>query len=660
MSPAPLTLALLACTDPTAETAAPADSHPPVESDTPPDSSETGPALETGETAHTGETADTSAAAPWNIVVVMTDDQRADTLWAMPTVTSEIVGLGVNFTNAHTSSPLCCPARAAFLSGGFSASDVGVLTNNEPNGGYSKLNDTLALAPRLYAAGWYTALVGKYMNQYAVDGRTYVPPGWSNWQATGSLRHYDDWDLIQGSSGASSSEGTLTTETRYETDAVFASAVGVAETAPEPFFLLVTPSAPHDPFEFDPAYAGMFDDFTYRDLAWDEADVSDKPAWVRAGGPMSEETIATIDAAARAQLRMLQSVDAGVASLLISLEARGVLDRTLIVYTSDNGYVWGEHRLLGKAVPYLPSVSVPLAVRGPGLAPSMVSGVVSANVDLAATIQQIAGISPHTEGKPLLDVLRGAATPDPGPRVLQGFEWSPMPWVAYETDRWRMTLWHTDEVELYDVVADPGEETNLAGAPPTESPFAEWLPLLTAARPLVQFGPASPPLLLGEPVSFQLTEQGGVAPFSWSVVKGALPDGLTLNAATGLISGTPTASGDFEARIMVEDSSPSPYDGKPHHFAVEYPFTVGAAAVHGRAKLERGAKGYQVRVALSRPADVVLRWGDDLSFDAASNRVQRPAFSGGDLDLVGVVPGRSVRWELTANGRVLGAGATTD
>lgn len=649
-----------ACTAPPEVTVSPPDSHSTVEAGTPPDSSETATTVETGETGHTGETADTAPPPRWNIVVVMTDDQRADTLWAMPTVMADLAANGVTFSNAHTSSPLCCPARASFLSGGFSASSVGVLTNHEPNGGYTTLDDTLALAPRLYAAGWYTALVGKYMNQYGLDGRAYIPPGWSNWQATGSLRYYDDWDRVRGSSGEVSSEGTLTKETQYETDAVFSSAVGLAERAPEPFFLLVTPSAPHDPFEFDATYATMFEGYSYRGGAYDEADVSDKPQWVQERLPLSEDSITALDETTRSQLRMLQSVDVGVSRLLAALEARGVLDRTMIVYTSDNGYVWGEHRLLGKAVPYLPSVAVPLVVRGPGFAPSIVPGVVSANVDLAATIQEVAGLSKHSEGQSLLGVLQGTATPDPGPRVLQGFEWSPMPWIAYETDRWRMTLWHTNEIELYDVLADPSEETNLAALPPSEAPYSEWLPLITAARPLIQYGPGSPPLLVGAPVSVQLTQQGGLAPYSWSVAAGALPEGLTLDAATGLISGSPTTSGDFTARIRVEDSSVSPYDGTPAGFAVEYPFTVGAAAVHGRARLERDAKGARVRLTLSRPADVILRWGDDLSFDSASNRVDRKAFAGGVLELAGVTPGRRVCWELSANGRVVGSGTTAE
>src|SRR3712207_6432541 len=117
-------------------------------------------------------------AAP-NVVLILTDDQRWDTLWAMPTVQRELVGRGVTFQNAFAVNPLCCPSRASFLTGRYSHSN-GVYSNVPPYGGVSWFDHTSTIATSLAAAGYRTAYIGKYLNGYLAD---FVPPGWHRWVA---------------------------------------------------------------------------------------------------------------------------------------------------------------------------------------------------------------------------------------------------------------------------------------------------------------------------------------------------------------------------------------------------------------------------------------------------------------------------------------------
>jgi hypothetical protein len=113
-----------------------------------------------------------------NFIVILTDDQRWDTLWAMPIVQEKLMARGVTFTNAFVTTPLCCPFRASFLSGGFYAHNTGVLTNALPNGGVSRFHDEETIATILQGAGYKTALMGKYMNGY-LKIAPYIPPGWT-------------------------------------------------------------------------------------------------------------------------------------------------------------------------------------------------------------------------------------------------------------------------------------------------------------------------------------------------------------------------------------------------------------------------------------------------------------------------------------------------
>ena len=121
-----------------------------------------------------------------NILVVLTDDQRWDSLWAMPFVQRKLADRGVKFTNVYATTPSCSPFRASFLSGGFLARETGVLTNRPPNGGVAAFFDERTLATILQEAGYRTGIVGKYMNRYSSIAPR-VPPGWD--QFTGvSLR----------------------------------------------------------------------------------------------------------------------------------------------------------------------------------------------------------------------------------------------------------------------------------------------------------------------------------------------------------------------------------------------------------------------------------------------------------------------------------------
>src|SRR5262245_11052409 len=122
------------------------------------------------------------ASGPPNVVVILTDDQRWDTLWAMPTVQSELVGHGVSFSNAFVVNPTCCPSRASLLTGQFSHT-TGVYRNRPPFGAFESFDDATTLATALHGGGYRTGLFGKYLNYYEQDDAGYIPPGWDRWVA---------------------------------------------------------------------------------------------------------------------------------------------------------------------------------------------------------------------------------------------------------------------------------------------------------------------------------------------------------------------------------------------------------------------------------------------------------------------------------------------
>ena len=404
------------------------------------------------------------AARP-NIVVVLADDQRWDTLSAMPTVQSELVAKGVTFSNSFTVNPLCCPSRASLLTGLYSHSTR--VYHNRGARGLRSFDERSSIAIPLRAAGYRTGLVGKYMNDYTT---TRVPPGWDRWVVfTGSMDAgqppgFFDYDL--------SVDGTLVSHgsapADYSTDVLAAEAQEfIRGSAGEPFFLLFAPFAPHHPATPAPRHAGAFPDLEpWRPPSYDEANVSDKPTWIKRRIRIDAQEAARLDALRGNQLRSLLAVDDAVGSILSTLEDEGRLANTVILYTSDNGHFWGEHRLTTKMAAYEESIRVPLVARfDPLTTAARTESRFVANIDVAPTIAKFAGIRRSFHGQSFRPLLAGAPTLWRKTFLIENLRLGVRnvpSYCAVRGGRWSYVALRSKEEELYDLSTDPDQLTNRA------------------------------------------------------------------------------------------------------------------------------------------------------------------------------------------------------
>ncbi|HEV3475580.1 MAG TPA: sulfatase, partial [Actinomycetota bacterium] len=338
------------------------------------------------------------------IVLIVTDDQRFDSLWAMPHVQRHLVSRGVTFANAFVVNPLCCPSRASLLTGGYSHS-TGVYTNRGFQAFRPHAPNTLATW--LQGAGYRTGLFGKYLNGYGPAGHAgYVPPGWDRWAVLAHNNgHYFDYDMnVNGTLVHHGSEAQ-----DYSTDVAAREAVAFIRETEGPLFVLLAPYAPHGPATPAPRHEGAFADLgRWRPPSYDEKDLSDKPAWMQTLPRLDGNERESIDEFRRRQYESLLAVDDAVDAVVRSLEETGRLGTSLIAYTSDNGFLWGEHRFAGKQAAFDESIRVPLVARydplitGPRVDPHLVL-----NIDLAPTVAALAGAvpPPATERVTLLPLL---------------------------------------------------------------------------------------------------------------------------------------------------------------------------------------------------------------------------------------------------------------
>jgi arylsulfatase A-like enzyme len=416
---------------------------------------------------------------PPNIVLILTDDQRWDTLWAMPYVQDLLVAHGVSFTSSFVVNPLCCPARASILTGRYSHS-TGVYSNKT---GFSDFDDASTVATWLEGAGYRTGLVGKYLNGYDQVDATYVPPGWDRWVAftsqTGQGMYYD-YDVSVD--GVNTHYGSDPGD--YSTDVLASYATDFIDTTPAgtPLFLYFSVKAPHFPAVPGPNHQTEFSDLPpWRPPSWNEPDVSDKPGWVQALPPLSTHDIDVIDGRRVDQYRTLLSVDDAVAGIVDALTAAGRMSNTMLVFASDNGWLWGEHRWDGKKVPWEESIRVPLVVRYDPMTPTpRLENRMALNIDLAPTFAALAGVpAPGAVGRSLLPVLPGGQVAWRSDFLVEnsvnsGGEDEVPTYCAVRNKTYLYVRYlATGEEELYPIKADPYELDNKALDPGYASALAQ-------------------------------------------------------------------------------------------------------------------------------------------------------------------------------------------
>jgi N-acetylglucosamine-6-sulfatase len=414
-----------------------------------------------------------------NIVLILTDDQRWDQLWSMPNVQHELVDKGVTFENAFVVNSLCCPSRASILTGGYSHT-TGVYSNNPPHGGFDSFrpDEHSTIATWLRKAGYTTALVGKYLNHYGAAGKAgYVPQGWSRWIALAidTVKYYDYPLNI---------DGTIVHYDHrprdYSTDVLANRAVKVIHKAKGPLFLYYAPSAPHGPANPDPRDVSRFRDMKpYRPPNYNEADVSDKPAWVQSLPSLSPEREATIDAFRRHQFQSLVEVDRSVGRIVQALADTHRLHNTMIVFTSDNGIAWGEHRWAGKKDAYEESIRVPMVIRYDAMGTTKrTNSNLVLNIDLAPTFAALAGVkAPNADGRSLVPLLDGTSSSWRTDFLIEHLkdQQAPIPtFCAVRSEGFLYVVYATGEEELYDLSQDPFELDNRA-TDPTELVMLEQM-----------------------------------------------------------------------------------------------------------------------------------------------------------------------------------------
>ena len=344
-----------------------------------------------------------------HIVFITTDDQTVNDMLAMTRTQAHLGDLGVSFENSYVAFPLCCPSRATYLSGQH-AHNHNVTANVPPDGGYAKLNDNQTLPVWLQGAGYRTIHIGKMPNGFG-DDPAYVPPGWRlpDGEFYGFLP--DPPSAYYGFKLNENGTPTQYEATDYQTDVYADLAVDaidrhLTDHPTRPLYLEVQFFAPHDPAEPAPRHAGYFAGAELpKDKSFNEKAFKDKPNWLRAVKRMGGGLQSKIQFRYRKRLESLLAVDEAVNAIVSKLAAEGILGETYVVFTSDNGYMQGQHRLhQGKFVAYDPSAKVPLLIRGPGIPAGETSKELVSNVDLVKTFLDISSGSPGitVDGRTLL------------------------------------------------------------------------------------------------------------------------------------------------------------------------------------------------------------------------------------------------------------------
>src|SRR3954447_20566917 len=368
-----------------------------------------------------GEKSHAASSKP-NVIMFTTDDQTLRDMVAMPRTQALIGNAGANFLHAYVSMSLCCPSRITVQTGEY-AHNHHVMGNTPPQGGYSVFNDKNDLPVWLQQAGYRTIHIGKMPNGFGTDtNETYVPPGWGPYSGGNGPGEF--YAFIKPASAyfdfALDENGVLKqySPDDYQTDVYGDLAVDridahFTDHAASPLYMQVQFFGPHDPADPAPRDAGAFATAPLPiDGSFNEKNVKDKPGWIRGISRFGPGLIAKIQTRYQHRLESLISVDEAIQKIVDELSVKGELDNTYLIFTSDNGFMQGQHRLhQGKFAPYEPSIQVPLMIRGPGIPAGSQPRALVWNGDITATILKIANAKPELQqdGRSLLPYAQ-----DPG------------------------------------------------------------------------------------------------------------------------------------------------------------------------------------------------------------------------------------------------------
>lgn len=410
------------------------------------------------------------AAPRLNVVLILSDDERLDGTSVMANVRRLLVRHGVTFTDYHVTTSECGPSRASILSGQYSH-HTGVLGNFGPHS-FPAFNQRSDLAVWLHAAGYRTALVGKYINDYTIYGHHKIPPGWNDWQVMDSIPMEAYYNYTLNENGRLVHYGDAPAD--YSTTVLTDKAVGFIDHTRSPFFLYFAPVAPHLPAIPAKQDQGKLENLApLRSPAFDQRNIGKEPWRYWHKDMLRAAESIYVDDVRRRQEESLLALDRSVQQIVDVLRQRHELNRTVIVYTSDNGFLWGEHRLGGKIWPYEESTHVPLIVRTPWQDTASRNSNPVLNIDLAPTISALAGVKPRLveDGRSLVPLLHGRRirwrraflVEYLGASQLQ--TGGPPPYLAVQTKRWLYVEYRNGWRELYDLRRDPWELNNVAEDP---------------------------------------------------------------------------------------------------------------------------------------------------------------------------------------------------
>ncbi len=395
-----------------------------------------------------------------NFLIIVTDDQRFDTMQYMPNTQSLIFDQGVTFSHGYITTPFCCPSRASILTGMY-AHNHGVEVNENPLKFPTVVQD-------LHKNGYYTGLVGKYLNSWDGNAR----PEFDYWVSFfgGTVPSYYDPNL-----NVNGKWGKFTGYMTYLFKDYVIDFLDKATHQRKPFLLVFAPNAPHPPYTPAKEDGALYTDLSpFRPPSYNEADMSDKPNSIANKALLDDESSAQIDRIRRRQILTLVALDRSLGEILAKLKESGEMDNTVIIFISDNGKHWGEHRLESKSTAYEESVKVPFAIRYPALVPTpYTEDKLVANIDIAPTLYELSDTPmPSTvDGMSLVKLLSGTgnwrdhllleAWPDRGH------------WTAIHTGQYVYIETDNDMSEFYNLATDPFQMDNMINDPKYQSMILE-------------------------------------------------------------------------------------------------------------------------------------------------------------------------------------------